>query len=286
MIEPGFITDELSQDYTFALRVAVETGVRHVEVRSFSNLTPHQISDERLEEVGRQTRGAGITVQVFCSPFGKCKMPTTDAEISEASAHLEAEVERCVKVGARYMRIFPFIRQNDPKPCLAASALAKIIDQVDVPPGLLILENGTISNAPNLEMAAMVLQCAEAQTVKMRQAAVGLLWDPGNAVFSGYSDDFGEPNFTKVLQRVRHVHIKDYADGAYVVVGKGTINWAQVFGMLRKAEFGGVASLETHARDGRVLAKKLRDQPWADAFSEGGFAPTLKSLFALQEILA
>ncbi|WP_392342132.1 sugar phosphate isomerase/epimerase (plasmid) [Phaeobacter sp. BS23] len=285
MIHPGFITDELTQSYDLAARIAVEMDARHLEVRTFDDKAPIDISIEDLREINKINHEHGITVQVFCSPFGKMSMPKNDAEIDAYARELAAEVARAQSVQAKFMRIFPFERDGAFDLDGAAQAYAQIFERVELPPGLLLFENGTISNAPSLELLAGFLDRLKRLSPRVETMDIGLLWDPGNAYFSECPDDLSSASVRDALPLVRHVHIKDFADGAYVSLGEGELEWSLILTLLRNAGFSGAASLETHARVGRVLTKPLRDQPWAQEFTDGGFVPTMQSLIALRELL-
>lgn len=285
MIHPGFITDELTQSYDLAAQIAVEMGVRHLEVRTFDNKTPKQITLDDLREVDRINHAHGITVQVYCSPHGKVPMPQSEADIDGHARHLTAEVTRTQCVGAEYLRVFPYQRDADFDLDGAATAWAKVLERVDVPAGMLLFENGTISNAPSLELVAEFLKRLRNMSPRAAGMDIGVLWDPGNSAFSGNPDDLDARALHAALALVRHLHIKDFADGTYVALGEGTLDWDKIIGLLRASEFTGSASLETHARVGRVLSKPQRDMPWAQEFSDGGFIPTISSLLALRRLL-
>jgi sugar phosphate isomerase/epimerase len=285
MIHPGFITDELTQSYDLAVRVAVEMGVRHLEVRTFDNKTPSQITLADLREVDRINHAHGITVQVYCSPHGKVPVPRSEADIDDHARHLDTEVKRAQCVGAEYLRVFPYQRDTDFNLDSAATAWAKVLERVDVPAGILLFENGTISNAPSLELVAEFLKRLRNMSPRAAEMDIGILWDPGNSIFSGNPDNLDAQELPAALAQVRHLHIKDFADGAYVVLGEGTLDWNKIIDLLRASGFTGAASLETHARIGRVLNKTQRDMPWAQEFSDGGFIPTISSLLALRRLL-
>ena len=73
-------------------------------------------------------------------------------------------------------------------------------------------------------------------------------WDPGNCF------EAGEEPFPKAWnlldhKRIVHVHLKDAAGKAWKPIGSGEIDFVGQFNALKKMEFSGTLSLETHYRN-------------------------------------
>lgn len=211
MVKVGFITDELTQDFRFAVELAAKLDARGLEVRSVWNKSPPELSKTDLSEIRRLADDGGCSLTVYCSPFGKEPLPTTSKEVQECTSRLHREIERAQILGVKYVRVFPFLRNGDPDPRSAAHAFAAILANSDVPSGMILVETGTISNTPTatecMEFFAELSMISDARTTY----DLGMLWDPGNSIFSDYSKLDPVDELKAALPAIRHLHVKDPA---------------------------------------------------------------------------
>ncbi|MEU3308886.1 sugar phosphate isomerase/epimerase family protein [Nocardiopsis sp. NPDC006832] len=257
------IGDEISQDPAVVADLAVRHGFPGVEIRSAWGCAPHLMSDGQLREVARVLRGQGREVAGFASPVFKHALPVTDREFEEASRLLHECLRRAELIGAPTMRIFAFYRDGDPDPVVAGHAARRLLD--GVPPRVpLVVETGTRTNTPSVRHLLEFLEVLD-------RPDIGVLWDPGNSVFSGWEPSPFPREYEAVRDLIRHVHVKDPAgQDSYVRLGEGDLAWTEILGRLAEDDFEGYVSLETHWRTDRILTAGERDEPWGEGFSTGG----------------
>ena len=106
----------------------------------------------------------------------------------------------------------------------------------------LILENEQECNTATAPEAVRLLAAVP---------ALGLNWDPANAVMHGEHDAFPAGWAQLPKDRIRHCHCKNAvrnADGkvAWSPVNIGLVNWAAQFRALKSIGYRNAVSLETH----------------------------------------
>jgi sugar phosphate isomerase/epimerase len=261
----AIINDEISQDLPTAAKLAVELGFEGLELRSIDGVPPHLLDDARLREARAVLDEYGLAAAGFCPPGLKHPVPL-DAASREASRRVVARaLEQADLLGAGHVRIFSFYRETDADPVGAAKVASPVLSGLDWPDGVgLVLETGTRSNTPTLGLARRFLD-------ELGDERIGLLWDPGNTVFSGFDPQPFPGDFTAAAALIRHVHVKDPAGRiGYVRLGDGDLPWPEILAALVASGYDGWVSLETHWRLGRVLSGPERDEPWGAGISAGG----------------
>jgi len=250
------ITDEISQDFEHALAVLQEYGAHGAELRGLWGTNIGDLSDEQVKRAKRALRTAGIAVSCLASPFFKCDMNSSEAAVAGrmhlASARsydqqfqlLERLCQLAHEFETRLIRVFAFWRRGNLTPEIEDHIVAAfekpltIAEQHDV---VLCLEN---------EHACYLGTGAEVGRVARRISSPRLLvcWDPGNALSAGevpYPD-----GYEHVRGLVAHVHVKDGSrtngELKWCVVGEGVIDYQGQFAALRKDNYSGYISLETH----------------------------------------
>lgn len=270
------IGDEVSQRLPEVVRAATGTGFDGVEVRSLENTPPHRLTDEQLDRTCDTLRAAGLAVAGFSPPVFKAPLPRTSADLDAAGALLRHCLDQAVRLGAPHMRVFTFFRDGDPDPLAAARAARQVLDGVDSPLPL-VVETGTRSNSPTLQLTLRFLDA-------LGRDDIGVLWDPGNSIFSGWDDLPAPDEYRLGRDRIRHVHVKD-PDGTrgYVRLGDGMLDWAQLLAQLAADGYQGWVSLETHWRTGRALTARQRDEPWGEDFSADGYQASVECMRLLAQ---
>ncbi|WP_067461616.1 sugar phosphate isomerase/epimerase family protein [Actinomadura macra] len=275
----AIINDEVDQDLARAADAAASCGFTGIEVRSVGNVPPHELTDDQLRRVVREVGARGLAVAGFCPPALKVALPRTAAEAEAARAVLVRAVAQARVLGAPHVRIFTFYRDGDPDPEGAAAVARDVLGDVDLDGVKLLVETGTRTNTPTM---ALVLRFLEAVDV----AGLGVLWDPGNSVFSGMHPDPFPDEYRMGRDLIDHVHVKDPAGtSGYVRLGDGDLPWAEIVETLRADGYTGWLSLETHWRVGRVLDQAQRDRPWGDDFTAGGYEASVECMRLLGELV-
>lgn len=276
----AIINDEIHQDLDTAVRVVRSTGFSGVEIRSVANVPPHLLSDEQLAEARATIAEHGLAVAGFCPPALKCALPRTDEEIGGARALLVRAVEQAALLGAPHVRVFSFYRDGDPDPVTAARVAARVLDGVDLSGIHLLVETGTRTNTPTMALTMTFLEA-------LGRDDLGILWDPGNSVFSGWHPAPFPEEYHIGSGLIRHVHVKDPAGTTgYVRLGDGDLPWADIVAALAADGYEGWLSLETHWRHGRALTQRERDEPWGDAFTDGAYLASVECMHLLKSLVA
>ncbi len=261
------LTDEISQDLDQALALCSRHGFPAIEVRSVWNTPPHELTLRQCRDIADRAAACGISIAGFASPVFKTALPDTAARRAECETLLARSIEQCAALGAPLMRIFSFFRAGEPNVAAAAAAMDAILQRVPSNGLMLGIETGTRSNTPTAALTRELLD-------RLARPDLGVLWDPGNTVFSGFGDGaagLAGLNHLRPADLV-HVHVKDPREtGGYVELGHGSLPWPDILAALAKRGYRGHLSLETHWRPDRVLTASERDEPWGEGFSAGGY---------------
>ncbi|WP_019632751.1 sugar phosphate isomerase/epimerase family protein [Actinomadura atramentaria] len=276
----AIINDEVDQDPGRAADAAAACGFGGIEVRSVRNVPPHELTDDELRGVAADLAARGLAVAGFCPPALKTALPRTDADVAAVRAVLVRAIGQARVLGAPHVRIFTFYREGDPDPVAAARAARRVLDGVPLDGVRLLVETGTRTNTPTM---ALLMRFLEAVDVP----GLGVLWDPGNTVFSGMGRTPFPAEYRLGRDLIGHVHVKDPAGTTgYVRLGDGDLPWAEIVETLRADGYGGWLSLETHWRVGRVLNQRQRDNPWGDDFTDGGYDASVQCMERLAALVA
>ncbi|MGO7186151.1 sugar phosphate isomerase/epimerase family protein [Rhizobium brockwellii] len=277
----GFITDELTQDFELAVQVGSALGASGLELRSAWGLAPDQLTEAQLWKVKELIAKYSCQLTVYCSAFGKEPPPRSEEAVGAYSMRLQQEIDRAVKVGAGSIRIFPFLRSGDPDAASAGRALNRVLLGVSNPGLQILVETGTLTNAPNIDH---MISCLRQITV-MDSGMLGILWDPGNTAFAGFVTRSFVEEYLAASDLIKHIHVKDpVASERYVKIGQGEVGWLDLLGALKRESFSGWLSLETHWRSERILSRDERNMPWGDLFSRGGFQPTIECILEMRRL--
>ncbi len=260
------LTDEISQDLEAALALCRKHSFAAIEVRSVWNTAPHELSLQQCHNVAERAADQGLRIAGFASPVFKTVLPDSPSKLAEAEGLLKRALEQCDALGTKLLRVFSFYRSGDPNVALAAETMAKVLDRVSTGEILLGIESGTRTNTPTAALTRELLD-------RLARPNVGVVWDPGNSVFAGFSDGSGLCGLSDLRpSQVFHVHVKDpVGTTGYVELGHGNVPWGAILDALVGFDYRGYLSLETHWRKDRVLSGPERDEPWGNGFSAGGY---------------
>lgn len=261
----AIIGDELDQDLDTVINAVKARGFDGIEVRSVWNMSPPMLSDEKLLEIHESILKSNLAIAGFDSPGFKIPLPQSDIELEACRTTILRSIEQARLLGSGFVRFFTFYRDGDANPKLAAKIVQSVLEDI-IPEDLAIyFETGMRTNTPTMKH---ILQFMDV----IGDNRFGVVWDPGNSVFSG-AEKNPFPNDYKVGRDViKHVHVKDpIGQREYTRLGDGDLPWQDIINTLRNDGYKGYLSLETHWRIGRVLDQNQRDNPWYNAFSAGGY---------------
>jgi len=255
------ITDEISDDFDHACSVASKDfGLQWVEIRA---LWKKNIADLSADEVTRaQAILAKYDLRVtdIASPLFKVDWPGAPrSKFSNSNQNFAANADfgkqdevlaACIELAKQFktdkIRCFDFWRLDDVAPYRAAiddklRAAAETTKKQGI---ALILEN---------EHECNTVTAAEAVRLLAAVPALGLNWDPANAVMHGELDAFPASWAMLPKERILHCHCKNAvrdANGKVVwsPVDIGFIDWPAQFRALKQIGYHNAVSLETHWR--------------------------------------
>jgi L-ribulose-5-phosphate 3-epimerase len=256
------LADEISQDFGRACEVAArEFGLGYVELRAMHGKNIMNWDSKDVAEARDVLERFKLRVSEMASPVFKTDWPGApkspfspkrpefgaDFTYDQQEELLERAIELARAFNTPYVRVFDFWRLDDQKP--HREAIDDRLRQAAIAAGkkgvTLTLENELACNTATGAEAARLLNA-------VREAALKLNWDPGNAQARGETA-FPDGYSRLPKDRIGHVHCKDVVFTAggkseWVAMGKGVIDWAGQFRALQRDGYRGVLSLETHWR--------------------------------------
>ena len=256
------LTDEISQDLGHACEIAArEFGLGYVELRAAHSKNIMQWDANDVAEARGILQRFHLKVSELASPIFKVSWPgappssfapsgpqfAADFTYAQQDELLDRAVELAHLFGTPYVRIFDFWRLDDQTPYREAidDRLRQAALRVGPRGVTLNVENEAACNTGTGAEAARLLAAVPEQSLKVN-------WDPGNAAARGetpYPDGYGK----LPKARIAHMHCKDIVrkvDGGteWAAMGKGIIDWLGQLRALKRDDYRGVLSLETHWR--------------------------------------
>jgi len=256
------LTDEISPDLGHACEIAArEFGLGYVELRAAHGKNIMQWDANDVAEARGILQRFQLKVSELASPIFKVSWPgappssfapsgpqfAADFTYAQQDELLDRAVELAHLFGTPYVRIFDFWRLDDQTPYREAidDRLRQAARRVGPRGVTLNVENEAACNTGTGAEAARLLAAVPEQSLKVN-------WDPGNAAARGetpYPDGYGK----LPKARIAHMHCKDIvrkADGGteWAAMGKGIIDWLGQLRALKRDDYRGVLSLETHWR--------------------------------------
>jgi len=256
------LTDEISQDLGHACEVAArEFGLGWVELRAMHNKNimswdAHDVDEARTILEKFKLRVSEIASPVFKtdwpgapkSPFSP-KNPQFGADFTyeQQDELIDRAIELAKAFNTPYVRIFDFWRLDDQAP--VRSAIDDRVRQAAAKAGkrgvTLTLENELACNTATGAEAGRLLGA-------VRERALMLNWDPGNATARG-EKAFPDGYAKLPKDRIAHMHCKDVVPAGtgkteWAAMGSGVIDYVGQFRALQKDGYTGAFSLETHWR--------------------------------------
>lgn len=253
------ISDEFStSDLEAALDGMAKVGMTGAELRLVRDRNMLDLPDDEIDGIRERVTARGMSIVALASPLLKCVLPDApplDSRVQHdvfGSPYTFEDQPRLTerafaiaeRLGTRVIRVFSYWRTLEPEKCFdrIAEALCALGDEA-ARRGLVIgLENEPACNVGTGAEAARVLSM-------VKHPAVGLVWDPANALVLG---EVPFPDGYEQLPRDRivHVHVKDCVVSDYTptwgAVGEMALDWSGQIAALRRDGYDGWLSLETH----------------------------------------
>ena len=266
MIKVGIILDEIGDDFEQSLDIALEHGVRHVELRSLwgtniSEATADQIARAKDAIERRNMRVIGIAGPVFkihlseelAGGVGDTHRARASGTVEEHLELLEGTIRTAKTFGTDIVRTFAFWRKGAPTPEIydrIEEHLRKAVAKAEAAGVRLALEN---------EHACFIGTASESVEILKRIPSkhLGLIWDPGNAANLDPVEDVFPKGYEALkagigFERIFHVHLKDVTTAGdkvrFTEFGKGEIDFRGQLRALVEDGYQGAISMETHWR--------------------------------------
>ena len=256
------ITDEISQDLAHACEVAArDFGLGWVELRAMHNKNVMSWDAKDIAEARSILQKFNLRVSEIASPVFKTDWPGApkspfspknpqfgaDFSYEQQDELIDRAVELAKALDTPYVRIFDFWRLEDQAPH------RKAIDDRVREGALRAAKKGITFTLEN-EYACNTATGAEAARLlgAVREKALMLNWDPGNAAARG--EKAFPDGYSKIPKdRIAHMHCKDIAalgngEPKWAKMGAGVIDYVGHFRALKRDGYSGALSLETHWR--------------------------------------
>ena len=268
----GITTDEIHEDVLTAAKFLQQYNLHWAEVRNIWGAYNTAQPMEKIHEARKILDSHGIRVSIEGTGFFKIPLPPDTPEgqkkLDAQWALLTTAMERAKAFGTDKLRVFTFMLGKGETP--NQKSYARVWE----------LTREAARRAKGFRLAVenigggYVATGAEAALLfkNVKEANIGLAWDPNNAGASG-EQSFPEGYRNLDPARIFHVHLRDYKhqDGKVVWtrVGDGEFdNLGQIRALLKDG-YKGTFTLETH---------------WADP--KGKMYSTEQSLKGLLEVVA
>ena len=252
----GIITDELSQNLDEALAFISSYKLQWCELREVWGQNVIGLAQADLDRAKDLLGHYNVRVSGVASPIFKWNLPSMPAKDGLgrdfATAYTENDAERLLETvfdmahffGTHHVRIFSYWRVAEPEKAfsLVRDRLGEAAELAAKNGIALLLENEHACNIGTGAELGRLLR--EVNSPNLRG-----IWDPGNSFV------LGETPYPSGYEHVKglfpHMHIKDARKNPqleWVPVGSGSIDYRGQFEVLRRENYDGTISLETHYR--------------------------------------
>lgn len=258
MFNLAVFADDIDQDLNHALDVAEELGCMWIEIRGAwgKNLIDH--TPEKAREVRDAIHARGLRVRCVAAPLLKSKFrgQGEQPELFNAQARdtleqqfqvLQRAAELARLFDTNLVRCFSFWKVGDDPIAIWNDLLDEmqpIVHAAEHEGIILAMENDFECNIGTGVLAARFIDAISSPHLR-------LLWDPGNAYFSGETQPYPS-GYEHAKHVIAHVHVKDAAldraTGKYlwVVNGTGEVDLLGQLRALKRDGYTGVITMENH----------------------------------------
>lgn len=262
MLKVGLITDELSMDFDYVIKVMKENNYKEAEIRGIWGKNISDMSMDEVKKAKDMMDKNGIHACAVCSPFYKCTQPGMKTEGAAGPAHGAKEktfdqqidllydlIAKSRILGTNIIRSFAFWKKGpftDEVFNLIVESYKKPVEIAKKENIILALENEPACYGGKGKDISRILKAINHPNLRT-------VWDPGNAYVAG-EDPYPE-GYEAVKDYIVHVHIKDPIPSErdehgerkfkFSEVGKGVMDFNTQLKALSK-HYDSVVSLETH----------------------------------------
>lgn len=262
---PSIVTDELSGDPATAFELGLEWGVDRFELRGVFDARAPRLTPYARQRLVRAVRDFGVIITAISPGLFKCPFPDAEpvrsnlgwmdqgffqswqdsrATVKEHLKNLLPEsLDFAAEVGASFIIAFGFHRagrSGGPAPAGVVEILAEAAERTMAAGSQLLIETEEGFWADTGERSAQLVE-------RIGDPAVGINWDPANALIEG---DVPFPaGYAAVKDYMRNVHFKDarrYTDGSWELVADGDVDWAGQIAALAADGYRGSVAVEPH----------------------------------------
>ena len=241
MLSFAFVSDEITSDFSDAIRHGLSWGVTRYELRMLpTGRVPH-IAATDFKAVQRAMKEHGILITAL-SP-GSFKLAPEDREgiAAQLRETLPPTLDLALEIGAPLVIVFGFMRSGKPdEHARAVDAMRRAADLASDAGIVLAVENEPGYLCDSGSNTAAFIDAVASPFLKAN-------WDPANAVGTGERP--WPEGYEALKHHIVNIHAKDTAEGSLVrcvPIGEGVVDWR---GQLRAANDDGIVehiSIETH----------------------------------------
>lgn len=280
MYKTSVITDEISQDLKVAAQMAREYGLQGLEIRSVNERNPFQMTKEDTKFVKSVADDFGLKICAVSSPMYKCDF-NDPAVRREHDDTFRRFMETMHDWDVKLIRTFNFFNLHDGGAKLPeiAEMYQKLADVAEDAGVTMLLESEPSVNAVNIASLVKFLKMVDRKSVQA-------VYDPGNELADVTAPDPYPMGYELLKPYIRHVHVKDLKRGSEMTpapLGEGDVDFHGIFGALKRDNYEGWVSLETHYRITRMSDEDLV-RPQGSSFSKGGFEASRLYLDRLRDV--
>ncbi len=281
MFQLGIITDEVSQDFEFALQFAKKHNLDCVELRSAWEKNPFSFTESDVLKIKTLIDKYQMPIVAISSPFYKCDYFDAQAKKTHI-AGLERVLEYAKILNVPYIRCFDFFRDARVTREMIREAYAVPIQLCRKADRMLLIESEPTTNAYDCKTVAALVECIDSPFVQA-------IYEPGNNIYSP-TQEIPYPDGFQYLSKIfKHVHVKDAVrqngKAVGVAIGSGLVDYAGIVKALLQMDFTGAVVLETHYRPGKTMDEAVLKNPSGSKISEGGEEASEICILALKNII-
>lgn len=265
-MKKSIFSDEISQDLSEAIGLAVKYDIEALELRNVWNKTIVEASTSELGEIKKRMEESNLSVSCIATFAFKCRYDS-DSEFQESMDIIKRGLEAAQFLNARVLRVFTFWKPNfEVSLEELAEKMRPAVELFRNTNVILGIENGSRATVGSTRDIGALIDI-------INEPFVGVVWDPGNCLFGERERDPFPEGYSHIRGKVVHLHIKDVkvtSEGPrYVELGKGDIDFREILKQLKRDGFEGYASIETHWRPNFHFTRQELDLPYAHISREG-----------------
>jgi sugar phosphate isomerase/epimerase len=242
-IELGIVSDEVTPDFSEAVRHALGWGIRKFEIRVLTTGRVPHVDPAEIAAVEEIVRSRQIQITALSPGLFKHELSKTAELEREVEETLPATIALARRLGAPMIIIFGFHREAGESPDRYRDAVGWMRRAASVAEASGI--RLAVENEPGFWADTGVNTRKLIRDVGSK--FLGANWDPCNA-FGTTERPFPE-GYAAIKDVIVNVHIKDTAQGSLikcVPVGEGAIDWKGQMVALMRDRVVGHATIETH----------------------------------------